>query len=224
MAKATPKNNLSSHTSKHDLGVGGDSYGYVGEKKASVKSDRLRSYVSDTTGGMTLNNTPDKWLPKYAQKHPFKHIEVQLIEARKKVDRLERLKEKRAEIEDEEEQRNALLQENTLMRKELKTLNDGLSQLIELMRDLKLKKKERREVPVEDRKKAREEELKNSEKISKNLLFEHNKLSQRIEQIENPMYANELRQQIRDTEEEIRKMQLAKNGLAKEQLGSKAFS
>lgn len=63
------------------------------------------------------------------------------------------------------------------MRKELKTLNDGLSQLIELMRDLKLKKKERREVPIEERKKAREEEIKNSEKISKNLIFEHNKLS-----------------------------------------------
>ena len=74
-----------------------------------MKSERVRSYVSDITGTKTLNNTPDTWLPKYAQKHPFKHIELQLIEARKKVDRLERLKEKRSELEDEEEQRNSLL-------------------------------------------------------------------------------------------------------------------
>ena len=84
------------------------------------------------------------------------HIELQLIEARKKVERLEKMKERRNSLHDEEEQKSSMLNENTIMRKELKVLNEGLSQLIELMHDLRLKKKERREIPVEDRKKARE--------------------------------------------------------------------
>lgn len=128
----------------------------MGEKKASLKSERVRGRVSDNLSSVALTNTPDKWLPKYAQKHPVRHIELQLIEARKKVEKLEKMKERRDSLHDEEEQKSSMLNENTIIRKELKVLNEGLSQLIELMHDLRLKKKERREIPVEDRKKARE--------------------------------------------------------------------
>jgi hypothetical protein len=62
------------------------------------------------------------------------------------------------------------------MRKELKSMNNILTQLIELIKDYNLKKKPVVEQNVEGKLRTRDEELKNSDKMTKNLYFEYEKL------------------------------------------------
>lgn len=99
--------------------------------------------------------------------------------------------------------------ENVILRKELKNLNSCLTELIELIKDfsksfsqsiilyLDLKKKQPtvKEINPEALTRMKEEELKNHEKLHKNLYAEHDKLQRRLDVISDPKYPSELKRQ-----------------------------
>ena len=61
-----------------------------------------------------------------------------------------------------------------------------------------------KELNVEVSMRARDEELKNSDKMARNLFFEYEKLQKRLEKLSNPLYSNELKRKNIDLDTRIR--------------------
>ena len=97
--------------------------------------------------------------------------------------------------------------ENLSLRKELKSLNLNLTDLIELIKDyskysfllgIDLKKKPMKELNMDMIKRSRQEELKNSDKMTHNLYHEYEQYQRRFETMSNPNYPSELRRKANE--------------------------
>ena len=80
----------------------------------------------------------------------------------------------------------------------------NLTDLIEMIKDYNLKKKPIIPINVESMKRAREEEMKNSDKMARNLYHEYEKYQKRFEKVSDPMYANDLRRKVSDLDSIIK--------------------
>lgn len=107
--------------------------------------------------------------------------------------------------------------QNKKLRKELKRMNDNLNKLIDYIKDLHLKKKDEKPRPVSGLLRARNEEVKNSDKQMQNLMTEHQRLQKRFEEVSNPNYVMDLRNGIKDAETKIKELKKEKKQLEVEQ-------
>lgn len=88
---------------------------------------------------------------------------------------------------------------------------------LDYIKDLHLKKKDEKTRPISHLLKARNEEVKNSDKQMMNLMTEHQRLQKRLEEIANPSYMIDLRTNIKDAESQIKKLKREKKDLEVEQ-------
>ena len=162
--------------------------------------------VSDDLMSIATSNA-EKYLVRAGEKHPFRYMETAVVDARRKLEKMKSTDGVVASMVDEEKKMLFIENENVTIRKELKHLNEHLTRLLEYVRDQNLVKgKKKEERPTSQRMRARDEEIKNSDKQIKNLVYEHQKLTKRIEQVSNPRYEMDLKTQISEAGREIARL------------------
>jgi myosin heavy subunit len=178
----------------------------------STTSKALRS-----DAGKSTTSNAEKCIQKYSEKHPFKAMEKSILDARRTLDRLKGTEEKVLAMEDEEQKKLYVDNQNKKLRKELKRMNDNLNKLIDYIKDLHLKKKDEKQRPISGILRARHEEVKNSDKQIMNLMTEHQRLTKRLSEISDPSYMINLRNGIKEAEDKIKQLKREKKDLEVEQ-------
>ena len=178
----------------------------VGGVKSIMSEDRA-----------TLNSNADKYIQKFAEKHPLKAMEKAVLDARRTLDKMKGAEETVESIEEEEQKMIFVDNQNKKLRKELKKMNDNLNNLLDYIKDLNLKKKKKQDKPIDQVLRTRNEEIKNSDKQMMNLMNEHQRLQKRLEEVSNPNYMIDLRNSIKEAEDKIKELKKDKKALEVEQ-------
>ena len=194
---------------KNPGSVTGKSTGYLGKGNLSKlpnktgRSGTIKSIMSEDRASYATN--AEKVLLQYADKHPLKAMEKSVMEARNTLDKMKSIEQTVETIDDEEQKMNYVDRQNKKLRSELKKMNNNLNKLIDYIKDLHLKSKPKAEdqKPVELILRARNEEVKNSDKQLMNLMNEHQRLQKRLDQVSDPTYMINLRKEIQDAEHKI---------------------
>ena len=137
--------------------------------------------ISEDRFSIATSNA-ERYLLRAGEKHPYRHMENAVIDARRKLDRMKGTGNALSVIADEEKQLQLLENENATVRNELKSLNEHLTRMLEHVKDQNIAKgRKKSERPTSQRLRARDEEIKNSDKQMRNLVHEHQKLTRRLE-------------------------------------------
>ena len=102
----------------------------------------------------------------------------------------------------------------------LKDLNNALNLLIEQMRDLRLKSKTKPGNPEELEEKKRvvkEQEIQNYDKMTRNLILEHQKLTKRLELVSNPEYVFDLKEKVEEMKNYVKQLKNSKKKMEKQE-------
>lgn len=121
---------------------------------------------------------------------------------------------------DEDERIGYLAEESNILRTELKSLNSALNLFIEEMKNMKLKNNKKTLDPAEHEEKKRivkEKEAENYDKMTKNLIKEHTKLSNRLEMVSDPQYVYDLKDKVEEMKNYVRELKRSKKKLEKQE-------
>lgn len=100
----------------------------LGKLPKNHNKSGTKSIRSD--GGTSLASNADRFIQKYSEKHPFKAMEKAVLDARKTLDRFKGSEDKIEQMEEEEQKKIYVDNQNKKLRKELKKMNDNLNKLI----------------------------------------------------------------------------------------------
>ena len=127
-----------------------------------------------------------------AENHPIRQLEIAVDLSKQKLSKIKDTFVTVDKMNDEEKKLAYLQQENKHLRLELKVMNDNLNKLIDIVKDINIKRqkyrKETNERPTSHRIKAKNQELVNSDKQLHNLETEHTRLTKRLEEINSANY------------------------------------
>ena len=87
----------------------------------------------------TLSSNAEKYIQKFAEKHPLKAMEKAVLDARRTLDRMKGAEETVESMTDEEQKMIFVDNQNKKLRKELKKMNENLNNLLDYIKDLNLK-------------------------------------------------------------------------------------
>jgi len=188
-------------------------------KFTTMRSKKLLQSVSDskfhTRTGM---NNAAKIIGKKA---PMAIIEQNIEKAKTKVANVAKKRDKANRTEDEYEKLVILTEESNILHHELKTLNESLNIFIEEMKNFKERTSKKRQVdPAEEderKRRVKQQEIHNYDKLTKNLIKEHEKLSRRLELVSNPQYVFDLREKVEEMKNYVRDLKNNQRKLEKNQ-------
>lgn len=190
-------------------------------KLPKMKSSKMYQSYSDSKyqtqfGGMS------KLALKGIKKPAMMVIEESILAAKTNLEKIQTKRDKVNQSADEDSKLLLLTDESNVLRNELKVLNNCLNMFIEEMRLVKLKagtKKNKADpAELEERKRiVKEREIENYDKMTKNLMNEHTKLSKRVELVSNPQYVFDLREKVEEMKNYVKELKNNKKALEKNQ-------
>lgn len=148
-------------------------------------------------------------------------VEESIEKAKNKLNLVDRKRDQAEQAVDDDDKLVLLSEESNILKKELKTLNNALNLFIEEMKSLKMKSVNKRKIdPAEQEERKRivkEREIENYDKMTRNLIKEHNKLTQRLDLVSNPQYVFDLKEKVEEMKTYVRDLKNSKRGLEKQE-------
>jgi hypothetical protein len=158
--------------------------------------------------------------PLIARKAPMKVIEDTILKVKIRMDTVSKKRDRASQEDDEDKRLCYLAEEAAILRAELKNLNYALSLFLEQMKSLQLKTRKNNMDPAErdDRKRiVKEMEAENYDKMTKNLIQEHNRLTKRLDIVSNPDYVYDLRGKVDEMKNYVKELKDSKKRMEKQE-------
>lgn len=182
------------------------------KKLAQSYSDAKYKTQFGSTGALGLRGI---------KRPPMLVVEETIETAKSKLDKIAKKREKAQQAVDEDDKLYLLNEESNMLKKELKTLNNALNLFIDEMRVQKLKTGNKKQVdPAEHEERKRlvkDMEMENYDKMTKNLMVEHNKLTKRLDLVSNPQYVFDLKEKVEEMKNYVRDLKNNKKQLEKQE-------
>ena len=190
-------------------------------KLPKMKGSKMYQSYSDTKY-QTQFGSMAKLALKGIKKPAMVVIEESIQLAKANLERVQAKRDKINQSADEDSKLLLLTDESNVLRNELKVLNNCLNMFIEEMRLVKLKagNKKNKLDPAEHEERKRivkEREIENYDKMTKNLMNEHTKLTKRVELVSNPQYVFDLREKVEEMKSYVKELKNNKKSLEKNQ-------
>lgn len=184
-------------------------------KRSMQNTNTLSQSIAYTSGYSKLFNKQNPNI------NAMTTMQYDIDNAKENIKLIESLREKADKETDETKQLVLLNKENIVLRDELRTLNNGLTKFIELIKQYKIKKlgKPRynnENYSVEYKLQSRDQEEKNYNTMIQNMNQEYVKLKKRFDMVGDPTYSFEIKRQIAAKKMEIKEVEEAKRQMMSE--------